>query len=336
MVISPDKGDGFPPPATAGTVLPPSSPTTRSPNNNLADSPGGLAATGSDTVLATAGYDHTIKLWQVGTALCFKTFQHPDSQVNDLAISPDRKSVAAAGFQHVRIYDVQGSGQSPAVNFEGLTKNVTCIGFNRDGQWMFSGGEDDNARIWDLRTNATQKVFQTHSSPITCATLHPNNTELIIADQSGTIHLWNLKNDKTEQLIPDQSGTVPIQDVAIDPSGKFLAAVNNKGDCYIWTLDGGNGEEIRLSPFHRLKAHSRYALTCCFSPDSSLVADLHCSGQRWVWSAAFTGDSQYIITASSDNLARLWSLETARTEREYNGHQKPVTCVAYRDPSILY
>lgn len=44
-------------------------------------------------------------------------------------------------------------------------------------------------------------MFQTHSSPITCATLHPNNTELIIADQSGTIHLWNLKNDKTEQLV---------------------------------------------------------------------------------------------------------------------------------------
>lgn len=55
-------------------------------------------------------------------------------QVNDLKISPDRRSVAAAGFQHVRLYDVAGSAQSPAVNFEGLSKNVTCIGFNRDGQ----------------------------------------------------------------------------------------------------------------------------------------------------------------------------------------------------------
>lgn len=70
--------------------------------------------------------------------------------------------------------------------------------------------------------------------------------------------------------------------------------------------------------------------------DFSLMAELHCSGQRWVWGSAFTGDSQFVITASSDNLARLWSLESCRTEREYNGHQKPVTCVAYRDPSMVY
>jgi G protein beta subunit-like protein len=59
--------------------------------------------------------------------------------------------VGAAGFQHVRIYDVHGASQSPMLNFEGLSKNVTTIGFNKDAQWMFSGGEDCYARIWDLR-----------------------------------------------------------------------------------------------------------------------------------------------------------------------------------------
>lgn len=38
--------------------------------------------------------------------------------------------------------------------------------------------------------------------------------------------------------IPDQTSSVPVQHVAIDQHGKFLAAVNNKGDCYIWSLDG--------------------------------------------------------------------------------------------------
>jgi len=71
--------------------------------------------------------------------------------VNDLKITPDRRLVAAAGFQHVRIYDVQGASQSPTLNFEGLSKNVASIGFNKDAQWMISGGEDFNARIWDLR-----------------------------------------------------------------------------------------------------------------------------------------------------------------------------------------
>ena len=30
--------------------------------------------------------------------------------------------------------------------------------------------------------------------------------------------------------------------------------------------------------------------------------------QRWVWDIAFSADSQYLFTASSDNLARLSSI----------------------------
>ena len=35
--------------------------------------------------------------------------------------------------------------------FEGMSKNVTCLGFYTSGQFMYSGGEDCMARIWDLR-----------------------------------------------------------------------------------------------------------------------------------------------------------------------------------------
>lgn len=35
--------------------------------------------------------------------------------------------------------------------FEGISKNVTAIGFYDNGQFMYSGGEDHTARIWDLR-----------------------------------------------------------------------------------------------------------------------------------------------------------------------------------------
>lgn len=36
------------------------------------------------------------------------------------------------------------------------------------------------------------------------------------------------------------------------------------------------------------------------------MSDLHCSGQRWVWDAAFTGDSQFVLTGKYDeNLSTL-------------------------------
>ena len=60
------------------------------------------------------------------------------------------------------------------------------------------------------------------------------------------------------------------------------------------------------------------------------------SGQRWVWDVAFSADSQYMFTASSDGVAKLWSIPDAEVKRTYkeNGHTKAVTCLAFRDGQV--
>lgn len=38
--------------------------------------------------------------------------------------------------------------------------------------------------------------------------------------------------------------------------------------------------------------------------------------------------------ASSDGVARLWNASTGTVEREYQGHQKAVTALAFRDEIV--
>ena len=52
---------------------------------------------------------------------------------------------------------------------------------------------------------------------------------------------------------------------------------------------------------------------------------------RWVWDAAFSADSAYIVTASSDGTSRLWDVSSGETVCIYAGHQKAVTAVAMND-----
>ena len=66
-----------------------------------------------EVVLASAGYDHTIRFWEALSGICVRTIQHPDSQVNRLAISPDKRLLAAAGNPHLRLYDVQTANPNP-------------------------------------------------------------------------------------------------------------------------------------------------------------------------------------------------------------------------------
>jgi G protein beta subunit-like protein len=55
--------------------------------------------------------------------------------------------------------------------------------------------------------------------------------------------------------------------------------------------------------------------------------------QRWVWDCVFSADSAYLVTASSDQVARLWDLSQGETIRTYTGHTKAITCVALNDYS---
>ena len=102
-------------------------------------------------VLATAGYDHTIRFWEATRGVCYRTLQHQDSQVNKLEISPDKQILAAAGNPTIKIFEVNASNPSPIVTHEGHQGNVTAIGFERDGRWMYSGSDDGTVKLWDAR-----------------------------------------------------------------------------------------------------------------------------------------------------------------------------------------
>eukprot|EP01100_Stratorugosa_tubuloviscum_P007653 TRINITY_DN3161_c0_g1_i1.p1 TRINITY_DN3161_c0_g1~~TRINITY_DN3161_c0_g1_i1.p1 ORF type:complete len:305 (-),score=139.91 TRINITY_DN3161_c0_g1_i1:171-1085(-) len=299
-------------------------------------------------ILATASYDHTIKLWEATNGQCLRTMQHPDSQVNRLEITPDKLNIAAAGNPHVRFYDLQGSNPGPITNYDGHTSNITALGFQRDGRWMFTGSEDNTIKIWDLRAAGCQRQL-TCNAAINSVCLHPNQVELIFGDQNGKVGVYDLtRNAVAKEEIPQ--GETAIRSVSVTPDASFAVAANNKGNCFIWKIGGGTTFNMHQTIE---QAHPKYILKCLFSPDSRSFATTsadHCvkiwnlgkSGkfdshralhghQRWVWDCTFSADSAFLVTASSDQTARLWDLSQGDTIRHYIGHSKAASCVALRD-----
>lgn len=183
---------------------------------------------GNGVVLATGGYDHTIRFWHAHSGVCCRTVQHPDSQVNALALSSNKDLIAAGGYQHIRLYEVNSPNSQHDHSYEGVSKNVVSVGFQSEGRWLYSAGEDGTARIWDLRANTTnsQKLHQAHC-PLSSACLHPNQTNLMFSDQNGTIFIWDLRVDKTLKIYPEKGTNVLSLDV--DPDGVYLACVTAKG-----------------------------------------------------------------------------------------------------------
>ncbi|KND03083.1 TOR complex subunit LST8 [Spizellomyces punctatus DAOM BR117] len=306
----------------------------------------------TEVVLATAGYDHTIRFWEALSGICLRTIQHPDSQVNRLAISPDKRYLAAAGNPHVRMYEVQTSNPNPITSFDGHTGNVTSIGFQSAGRWIVTGSEDGTIKIWDVRAPGIQRDYEL-KSPVNDVIIHPNQGELISCDQNGSVKVWDLgENACTHELLPEED--TPARSVTMAADGSILVAANNKGNYYVWKTKT-TGDLTQLEALTKVAAHSKYISKCMLSPDTKLLAT--CSAdhtvkiwntvdhkfglektlaghQRWVWDCAFSADSAYLVTGSSDHSARLWDLATGETIRHYNGHQKAVVCVALHDVSM--
>eukprot|EP00744_Colponema_vietnamica_P007153 GILI01010327.1.p1 GENE.GILI01010327.1~~GILI01010327.1.p1 ORF type:complete len:307 (-),score=43.26 GILI01010327.1:56-976(-) len=297
-------------------------------------------------ILATAGYDHTIRFWEAPRGVCYRTLQYPESQVNRLEITPDKQFLAAAGNPHIRLFEINSNNPNPVSSFDGHTNNVVAVGFHKDGKWMYSGSEDGTVKIWDLRAPGCQRNYESRAA-VTTVALHPNQGELISGDQNGNIRVWDLTaNACRHELVPEVDVAVRSITIALDAS--FCVAGNNNGDCFVWRLK--HGEEFE--PLQKLQAHSRYVIKCLLSPDVKYLATtssdhtvkiwsvdmdgfslerMLTGHQRWVWDCVFSADSAYLVTASSDHTSRLWDISTGMAIRHYVGHQKAVVSVALND-----
>lgn len=37
------------------------------------------------------------------------------------------------------MYDLNSNNQNPVINYDGVSKNVTAVGFHEEGKWMYTG-----------------------------------------------------------------------------------------------------------------------------------------------------------------------------------------------------
>ncbi|KAI3644988.1 hypothetical protein MP228_011152 [Amoeboaphelidium protococcarum] len=159
-------------------------------------------------LLVTASYDRTIRFWEALSGICSRTVQHPDSQVNRVAISTDKKYVAAAGNPNIRIYEGLTNNGNPIATFEGHTANVTAVQFQSNAKWIVSGGEDGFVKVFDMRIgnagnnsqqqqsggkSAAQREYSHDKVGVADVVIHPNQVELISCDHGGAIRVWDLR-----------------------------------------------------------------------------------------------------------------------------------------------
>ncbi|KAF4551653.1 WD domain-containing protein 20 [Elsinoe fawcettii] len=226
------------------------------------------------------------RFWEALSGICSRTIPHPDSQVNRLCISPDKRFLAAAGHHTVKLYDIKSTNPTAVLTFEGHTSNITGVQFHCEGKWMVTSSEDGTVKIWDTRTGNVQRNYS-HGVPVNDVVIHPNQGELISCDRGGNVRIWDLSENKcSHQLIPEEDKSVASVTVASDGS-LLCAAVSNSmhGAVYVWRMITAK-DVTTLVPVTKFRAHQTYITRVLLSPDV-----------------------RHLATCSADHTARIWGVD---------------------------
>ncbi|CBQ73445.1 related to LST8-required for transport of permeases from the golgi to the plasma membrane [Sporisorium reilianum SRZ2] len=306
-------------------------------------------------LLVTAGYDHTIRFWEAWSGICSRTIQHPDSQVNRLSISPDKRFLAAAANTRIRLYDCSiaspssiaaanaaagggsgagGSGSNnigapaqPIATLEGHTGNVTGIAWHCDMQWLVSGGEDGLLKIWDLRTSRATRIYD-HRGPVNDVVVHPNQGELVSCDQNGSVKVWDLgQNGCSHELVPEEG--VPIRSVTVAADGSCLVAGNNTGEVYVWRFINGvydaqqQQQQAQQPPSPAAAAGGDFTE---LQPVTTFQAH-----EKYLTRVLLSPDVRHLATCSADATVKIWSTSRYEfaLEKTLVGHQRWVWDAAF-------
>lgn len=292
-------------------------------------------------VLASASYDHTVRLWNVRDPAHPTALGHPllghTSWVSSAVFSPDGKVLATAGDDGtIRLWNVTDPAHpttlaQPVVGGGGT---IYLIAFSPDGHVLAAANQDRTVRLWNLadpsRPTPLGTPLRGQAGAVRSVAFSPDGRTMASGSDDDTIQLWNVADPAHATPIGaplvGHSGTV--HSVAFSPDGKILASGSDDKTARLWnTADPAH--PTPLGP--PLIGHVGAIWSVAFSADGHLLATGSADGTARLWNVtapasaaplgqplaantggifavAFSPDDRTLATGSSDGIVRLWSL----------------------------
>jgi hypothetical protein len=151
-----------------------------------------IGTTGTEEDPGTGNTRGVTQLWEVydRKKLSGDLSGH-DSWTEDVAFSPDGRTLATAGGETVRLWDVARSLQKGAP-FQCDGPCHTAV-FSPDGRILAAGGSEGTVRLWDVtRHRQLGPTLTGHDGAVLSVRFSPDGHTLATGGQDGTIRLWKV------------------------------------------------------------------------------------------------------------------------------------------------
>lgn len=150
----------------------------------------GVAFSPNGTMLASASFDTTVRIWRPSDGTLLKTLTGSGQQ-RCVAFSPDGTLLAAGGGAGiVRVW--RTSDWTLVQTLTGHTDDIFVVAFSPDGQTIASGGYDDTVKLWNVVGGSLKYTFRGNGGNVYGLAFTPDGSKLAFTDGEGnTIKIYN-------------------------------------------------------------------------------------------------------------------------------------------------
>ncbi len=266
-------------------------------------------------LIASAGCDETIQVWEALTGHLLNTYHGHRGQVNALAWSPDgTRFVSASADRTVRVWSA--ASRQALLTYQGhkgLAVQILSVAWSPDGKQIASGASDGKGHIWDAATGEQRAMFYCAGSLVNALAWSPDGTRLL----SGSNARLQLR-EADGQLIRTYEGQVLLNAASWSPDGLRFASGGDEATVCLW---GVTAKEV----LRTYQGHYGPVQAVAWSPDGKLIASGGSDRTVQVWDAlteadafiyrghngivetvAWSPDGKLIVSAGYDTSVQVW------------------------------